>query len=275
MSDGEAANARHALARLIAGEGLAMAAQPIVDLRRRLDPRLRGAGALRAPALGQQPPALVRARRGAGRTGGAGTGLPASGPGAVRAATRGHAALAQPLCSSPARPTDPRPARPGRGRPGARLEGLIVEITEETLVSNDADVGEAIEALRERGAGLAVDDIGAGYSGLRQITTVLPDYLKLDRSLICGIDGDPDRAALVSALAGYASQVGSLLVAEGIEHLAELRCLQELGVPLVQGFYLAYPGKPWPQLSHEAALALAEPASATVRKRRRAALQPA
>jgi EAL domain-containing protein (putative c-di-GMP-specific phosphodiesterase class I) len=57
--------------------------------------------------------------------------------------------------------------------------------------------------IARRGACLAVDDMGAGYSGLQQIVTIRPRYLKLDRSLVTGIDGDGERAALVSALAGY------------------------------------------------------------------------
>jgi EAL domain-containing protein (putative c-di-GMP-specific phosphodiesterase class I) len=107
---------------------------------------------------------------------------------------------------------------------------------------------DAIAPLRARGATLAVDDMGAGYSGLRQITTVHPRYLKLDRSLITGIDSDSERAALVGALAGYSRQVGCLLIAEGVEHEAELLALAGLGVPLVQGFYLSRPGAPWPGL---------------------------
>jgi EAL domain-containing protein (putative c-di-GMP-specific phosphodiesterase class I) len=130
------------------------------------------------------------------------------------------------------------------------LRGLIVEITEETLVHSDTQLAGAIEPLRARGARLAVDDMGAGYSGLRQITTVHPTYLKLDRSLVSGIDGDDERAALVQALAGYSTQVGSLLVAEGVETAAELRTIRRLGVPLVQGFYLSRPGRPWPQVSN-------------------------
>jgi EAL domain-containing protein (putative c-di-GMP-specific phosphodiesterase class I) len=126
------------------------------------------------------------------------------------------------------------------------LRGLIVEITEETLIQSDAELRTVIAPLQERGAILAVDDMGAGYSGLRQITTVQPGYLKLDRSLISGIDHDSDRAALVGALVGYSNQVGSLLVAEGIEHSAELRVLGELGVPLAQGYYTGRPGRPWP-----------------------------
>ena len=126
------------------------------------------------------------------------------------------------------------------------LSDLIIEVTEEALVQSDTQLQSAIEPLRARGATLAVDDMGAGYSGLRQITTVRPTYLKLDRSLITAIDQDGDRQALVSALVGYAEHVGSLLVAEGIETRPELETLIDLGVPLAQGFYLARPGEPWP-----------------------------
>ncbi len=148
------------------------------------------------------------------------------------------------------------------------LHGLIVEITEETLVQNDTQLARAIEPLRARGARLAVDDMGAGYSGLRQITTVHPSYLKLDRSLVSGIDSDDERAALVQALAGYSMQVGSLLVAEGVETAAELRTIRRLGVPLVQGFYLSRPGRPWPEVGNAGAdsaagKALVAPASTT------------
>jgi diguanylate cyclase (GGDEF)-like protein len=127
------------------------------------------------------------------------------------------------------------------------LSGLIVEVTEEALVQSESQLQQTMRPLLARGAKLAVDDMGAGYSGLRQITTVHPSYLKLDRSLIAGIDEDDDRQALVGALVGYASHVGSLLVAEGIETPSELHALIELGVPLVQGFYLGRPAAPWPQ----------------------------
>jgi diguanylate cyclase (GGDEF)-like protein len=129
------------------------------------------------------------------------------------------------------------------------LSGLIIEVTEEALVQSESQLQQAMRPLLARGAKLAVDDMGAGYSGLRQITTVHPSYLKLDRSLITGIDEDDDRQALVGALVGYATHVGSLLVAEGIETPSELSALIELGVPLVQGFYLGRPGAPWPQVA--------------------------
>ena len=130
----------------------------------------------------------------------------------------------------------------------ADLSGLIIEVTEEALVQSEAQLQQAIDPLRARGARLAVDDMGAGYSGLRQITTVHPSYLKLDRSLITGIDDDDDRQALVAALVSYAEHVGSLLVAEGIETPSELATLIDLHVPLVQGFYLGRPAAPWPKV---------------------------
>ncbi len=129
------------------------------------------------------------------------------------------------------------------------LTGLIIEVTEEALVHNDAQLSAAMAPLRERGACMAVDDIGAGYSGLGQITAVRPGYLKLDRSLVRGIDGDDGRAALVGALAGFAERVGILLVAEGMECEAEVQQLIELGVPLGQGFHLARPAAPWPTVA--------------------------
>ena len=126
------------------------------------------------------------------------------------------------------------------------LSGLIIEVTEEALVQSESQLQQTMRPLLARGVKLAVDDMGAGYSGLRQITTVHPSYLKLDRSLITDIDEDSDRQALIGALVGYATHVGSLLVAEGIESSSELATLVELGVPLVQGFYLGRPAAPWP-----------------------------
>jgi diguanylate cyclase (GGDEF)-like protein len=128
------------------------------------------------------------------------------------------------------------------------LSGLIIEVTEEALVHNEAQLDAVLAPLRERGAQMAVDDMGAGYSGLSQIMAVHPRYLKLDRSLITGVDTDHERSALVAALANYAERVGSLLVAEGMETEAELLTLIELGVPLAQGFYLGRPALPWPGL---------------------------
>jgi diguanylate cyclase (GGDEF)-like protein len=253
LSGQGAHSARSALTRLIAGEGLSMAVQPIVDLR---------SGA-------------VHAYEALARFGEGGTDSPlhwfslaeefgerdALERACLRAAlellalrpvqTRVAVNLSAPVL------LDERTLRMLE-RPGD-LSGLIIEVTEEALVQSEAQLHTAISPLRARGARLAVDDMGAGYSGLRQITTVQPSYLKLDRSLVSGIDADDDRAALVEALVGYAEHVGSLLVAEGIESPAELRTLLELGVPLAQGFYLGRPAVPWPVVESCAARELPAP----------------
>ncbi len=250
LSGQGAHSARSSLTRLIAGEGLSMAVQPIVDLR---------SGAIHAYE------ALARFGQG-------GTDSPlhwfslaeefgerdALERACLRAALellalRPHGTRVAVNLSAPVL-LDGRTLRMLE-RPGD-LSGLIIEVTEEALVQSEAQLHTTIAPLRERGARLAVDDMGAGYSGLRQITTVQPAYLKLDRSLVSGIDGDGDRAALVGALVGYAEHVGSLLVAEGIENHAELLTLLELGVPLAQGFYLGRPAVPWPRVEADAARGL-------------------
>jgi diguanylate cyclase (GGDEF)-like protein len=126
---------------------------------------------------------------------------------------------------------------------------LIIEVTEEALVQRDASLEAALAPLLERGASFAVDDMGAGYSGLRQITALHPAYLKLDRSLVHGIDSDPDRAALMRALVGYGEHAGALLVAEGVETAAELEAVSAVGVQLIQGYYYGRPAPPWPEVS--------------------------
>ena len=121
------------------------------------------------------------------------------------------------------------------------LEGLMIEITEDALIEDDARMQAAIAPLAARGVRFAVDDMGAGYSGLRQIISLRPSYLKLDRGLVQGIDADPERAAMVAAMLSYAESTGGHLVAEGEKTAEELSTLVGLGVPLVQGYYLDGP----------------------------------
>jgi EAL domain-containing protein (putative c-di-GMP-specific phosphodiesterase class I) len=241
LSAQEKTLAEEALARFVVGDGLAMAVQPIVDVHtgsvHAYEALARFAGSTEGPlhwfsmaaALGERD-ALERA--------------------CLRAALElfGERPAGVSLSVNLSAPVLLDPLTLEMLDEQHDLHGLIVEITEETLVQSDRELRTVIAPLQARGARLAVDDMGAGYSGLRQITTVHPSYLKLDRSLISGIDHDSDRAALVGALVGYSNQVGSLLVAEGIEHSAELRVLGELGVPLVQGYYTGRPGRPWPDV---------------------------
>jgi EAL domain-containing protein (putative c-di-GMP-specific phosphodiesterase class I) len=126
------------------------------------------------------------------------------------------------------------------GRP---LERIVLEVTEHVAVDDyDALVAE-IRKWRYRGVTLAIDDAGAGYSGLQHIVRLAPDILKLDMSLTTGIDTDPARRALAAALVHFAEESRSVIVAEGIETDAEFATLSGLGVHRGQGWLL---GKPAP-----------------------------
>jgi diguanylate cyclase (GGDEF)-like protein len=132
------------------------------------------------------------------------------------------------------------------------LSSLIIEVTEETLFRHGEAVDRTLTSLRRRGVLLAVDDVGAGYSGLSQLATLRPTYLKLDRGLVSEIAREPARVQLVRALSGYARGTGGMLVAEGVETAEQLANIRAAGAPLAQGYLLARPGDPWPQLDETA-----------------------
>lgn len=125
---------------------------------------------------------------------------------------------------------------------GQPLARIVLEITEHQRVEDFAELARAVAPLRARGLRLAVDDAGAGYSGLQQILQMRPDLIKLDRSLIQDIANDPGRRALASALTLFARETGSRLIAEGVETEAELAILRTLGLDTVQGYLLGRPG---------------------------------
>ena len=119
---------------------------------------------------------------------------------------------------------------------------LVIELTEHQAVEDYFALGRALDDLRAEGVRVAIDDVGSGFSSFRHVTRVNPDILKLDRSLVCHIDDDPVRQSLASAIVAFAADVGAVVVSEGIESEAELACLRELAVGLGQGFFLGPPG---------------------------------
>lgn len=126
-----------------------------------------------------------------------------------------------------------------RGTHGDRP--LVVELTEHQAVEDYAELAEALKRLRAHGVRVAVDDVGSGFASFRHVTRVNPEILKLDRSLVCGIDEDPVRQSLAAAIVAFARDVGAVVVSEGIESESELSCLMDLAVGCGQGFYLARP----------------------------------
>ena len=121
------------------------------------------------------------------------------------------------------------------------LERLVVELTEHALVADYDHLATALRPLRERGLRVAVDDAGAGYASFRHILRLRPDLIKLDMSLTRDVDADPARRALATALITFAAETGATIVAEGVETADELRTLRGLGVRLAQGYYLGRP----------------------------------
>ena len=123
----------------------------------------------------------------------------------------------------------------------APLDNIVVELTEHVDAGSRDDLLAALLSLRERGARIALDDMGTGYSGLREIATLQPDVIKLDRSFVDHCDTDAVKAAVVELMCGIANRLHATLVAEGVERVEELDWLQRAGVPLAQGWLLGRP----------------------------------
>jgi GAF domain-containing protein len=127
------------------------------------------------------------------------------------------------------------------------LSDIVIELTEDEVFSTDIGLDATLSELRDRGARIAVDDAGAGYAGLQQVVRVAPEILKIDRSLITGIDVDASKMALVEALARFASTTGAAVCGEGIETVEELRMLRRADATYAQGYALGRPGPAWPE----------------------------
>ncbi len=116
---------------------------------------------------------------------------------------------------------------------------VVLELSEHDRVEDYQALRQALEPLPE--LQLSVDDAGSGFSSLRHVLALEPDFMKLDRSWVSGIDSDPARQSLVAGLAHFSGTTGCRLIAEGIESESELRTLRGLGVELGQGFLLGRP----------------------------------
>ena len=124
---------------------------------------------------------------------------------------------------------------------GFPINRLMFEIVETEDIADIAHLTDIIDIYRAFGMKVALDDVGAGHSGLNRVVDLHTDVLKVDRHLITGIDRDKRRQHTVAGLAQIAHSLGSRLVAEGIETRTELLTVLSLGVDLVQGFFIARP----------------------------------
>ncbi len=117
---------------------------------------------------------------------------------------------------------------------------IVLEVTEHVEIDDYPAVRRAVDLLGPT-VSLAVDDAGSGFASLRHVVELRPQFLKLDISLVRGVDRDLTRQAMIAGLAQFAERAHCEVIAEGIETAAELSMLRELGVQLGQGFLLGRP----------------------------------
>ena len=126
-------------------------------------------------------------------------------------------------------------------RTGFPLDRLLFEFTESERVEH-GHLGRIIAAYKALGFRTAIDDFGAGYSGLTRLAKFQPDIVKLDMELIRDIDTDRVKRLLVAGMVSVCREIGVEVLAEGIETRDEHHALLDLGVWLQQGYLLARPG---------------------------------
>ncbi|MDQ1749896.1 MAG: hypothetical protein QOE71_952 [Pseudonocardiales bacterium] len=228
-------DARRQIEAILAGPGLSMLFQPIIDLK---TDRLAGCEALaRFADQPMRPPELwfAEAQR--------------VGLGAELQLAAAHKALAQLPQLPPGAYMSINVGPDVAGSPALlRLlhsvdsQRVVIELTEHMQVEDYPALISAVHSIRAAGARLAIDDTGAGYASFSSILRLAPDLIKLDRILTTGIDVDPARQALAGALVNFAAQTGASVIAEGMETSAELDVIRQLGVGYGQGYFLGRPG---------------------------------
>ena len=128
-----------------------------------------------------------------------------------------------------------------RALAGVAYERTVLEITEHARIADYDALAAALQPLRAGGVRLAVDDAGAGFASLQHILRLRPDFIKLDISLTHNIDTDVARRALARGLTAFGTEIGTVIIGEGVETASELETLRDLGVTTAQGYFLGRP----------------------------------
>jgi EAL domain-containing protein (putative c-di-GMP-specific phosphodiesterase class I)/CheY-like chemotaxis protein len=133
------------------------------------------------------------------------------------------------------------------GATASSLRGLtVIEITENCVIDDFSRMRDIVRQLRAHGFRVAIDDAGAGYAGLQTMVEIEPDFIKLDMSLIRGVESSIVKQRLVRTLRDFCREAAITLIAEGIETRKQLDTLRELGVSHGQGFLFGHPGSQQP-----------------------------
>jgi len=125
---------------------------------------------------------------------------------------------------------------------------VVLEITERASLESIDDVPSRVARLRELGFRIAIDDLGAGYSGLTSVARLEPEFVKLDMSLVRDVHKSPVKRKLVRSMTTLFKDMGITVVAEGIEVIEEKDTLVELGCDLLQGYLVARPARTFPEV---------------------------
>ncbi len=118
---------------------------------------------------------------------------------------------------------------------------IVFEITERNVIEDMEGFQNTIVNYKSQGYKIAIDDTGAGYSGLNLISEVCPDYIKLDMYLIRNIEKNRIKYAIIKGMSEFSKESRIPIIAEGIETYEELEKLIELGVEYGQGYYIQRP----------------------------------
>jgi EAL domain-containing protein (putative c-di-GMP-specific phosphodiesterase class I) len=124
---------------------------------------------------------------------------------------------------------------------GFPKERLLFEVTEAEEILDRTHLAAIVREYRSLGIGVAIDDFGAGHSGLNLLAEVEPDLVKIDRFLITDIDTTKRKQAILRATLGLCEGLGIRVICEGVETETEYRTLRDLGVRLFQGYLFARP----------------------------------
>ena len=125
---------------------------------------------------------------------------------------------------------------------------VVLEITERSTIDDIADVQARVSELRRNGFRIAIDDLGAGYAGLSSFAALKPEVVKLDMSLVRNVHQSAIRQRLIGSMASLCREMGMQVVAEGVEVVEELDAVSGSGCDLLQGYFLAKPGPPFPSV---------------------------
>lgn len=126
---------------------------------------------------------------------------------------------------------------------GLRRDQVVFEVVESEQATDTDHLRSILDYYRGEGFGVALDDVGAGYSSLNMIHELRPDYVKLDMALVQGVDLDPFKATIVAKLLEITQELGIRTVAEGIETQGELEWVSAHGADFVQGFLVQRPSE--------------------------------